>query len=248
MCAKKKNGKKNGNSTDLICLSPEQYPALADDAAETILANMGEEEITPADLSRIRVPSGDVQQWTVLGSDGQKRQEPHVEGVILHHQLRRGYWLNPIPSGEFPDCMSNDWKTGKGDPGGDCETCPHNEWGSAIKADGSAGRGKVCRQMKLLFMLRHGEVLPDVVVVSPASLKAVKHYQLKLGARLCDVVTRLELVPATSRDNTDYSQIRPLMVGKLDAQTVTRVRSCVETLQQVFEASTVTREDANGNG
>ena len=243
MCAKKKNGKNGG--TDLICLSPEQYPALADNAAETILANMGGEEVTPGDLTRIRVPAAGGSQWTIQGIDGQERQAPSLEGVVLHHALRRAYWSDPNPTGEFPNCVSGDWKTGAGDPGGDCEDCPHNQWGSATKSDGSEGRGKACTQMKLLFLLRVGETLPDVVVVSPASLKPVKHYQLKLGARLCDVVTRLELAPEKNKDGIAYSEIRPVMAGRLDEKTVARVRNCVETLGKVFEASAVTRDDAH---
>jgi hypothetical protein len=242
---KKKNNKNSG--TQLVTLPPERYPALAGDVSAAIAENLGGEDIGPSDLTRIKVPAGGGQNWTIPGIDGTDESLPALEGIIVHVERRRAFWPDPTPSGEFPACVSADWLRGEGEPGGECADCPYNQWGSAQKPDGGAGRGKACKQMRLVFLLREGQVLPEVVIVSPGSLQPVKNYLLKLAPlKICDVVTRLELVQTKNKDGIAYSQIKPVRVAQLDPASAAKARDCANELRAVFQATTVRSEEVNG--
>ena len=259
--AKKSN--KQNSGTELVTLSPEQYPALTGNVAAALAENLAGEDISPDDLTRIKIPTGGSLNWTVLGAAGEEHHE-YLDGVILHLELRRAYWPDPSPEkGRLPQCISYDWITGVGTPGGECASCRFNQWGTQIRPDGSRGKGKACKQMKLLFDLREGRILPDIVCVSPGSLKPIKHYQMQLApCTLPGVVTRLELARETSRSGVvrnpetgemeqvkggiEYAQLRPSMLASLDAETVKKTRSFANELRSVFQATQVYSEEVNG--
>lgn len=233
-------------ATDLVPVNLESYPIVSGNCAEVIRENMGGEQVSPSDLSRIKVPSGGGLTWEVPSADGVEPAKV-IDGVIIHICRRRAYWSNPNPTGDPPDCASDDCIEGKGDPGGPCEACPYNEFGSSRKGDGSEGRGKACKESKLLFTLRPGQSLPDVVVIPPGSLKAVKQYQLKLGKPYWSVVTRLALKKATNKDGIAYAQVEPTKVGVLNDDAASGMRAFAQTLQSVFAATTIERSDVDAD-
>lgn len=61
-------------------------------------------------------------------------------------------------------CRSDDMKTGIGEPGGSCATCPLNQFGSA---KGGKGKGKACTEFYNFpsLVIRDGEVSPNDLVV-----------------------------------------------------------------------------------
>lgn len=224
-------------STDLAIINTasEQYPILASGGgkmAEVLAENFGGEAISPEDLLKIKVPTGGGRQWAV-GTEATAT----LDGVILHIARRRGWWENPNPTGDPPSCSSNDCLTGIGKPGGACDKCPFNEFGTSRKQDGTEGRGKACREMKLLFLMRPGMVLPDVVCVPPGSLKSIKAYQVDLSKRgifFWSVVTRLELEPDRNKDGTAYSKIKPSALGHLPPESAQQLMEFAKSLQATF--------------
>ena len=86
---------------------------------------------------------------------------PTLTGVILFNHASCAYW----PEGdEYSDdvpplCSSVDGKQGYGEPGGVCEACALSQFGSA-----SNGRGKACKNMRVLYLLRSGEVGIDMLI------------------------------------------------------------------------------------
>ena len=56
------------------------------------------------------------------------------------------------------DCQglefSFDGVTGIGNPGGNCQNCPYNKFGSG------EGQSKLCKNKRMLYMLREGELFP----------------------------------------------------------------------------------------
>lgn len=78
--------------------------------------------------------------------------------MILYNHDTCAYW----PEGsEYDDnvtplCSSVDGKTGYGAPGGVCATCALNQYGSVEK-----GKGKACKNMRNLYILRSGEHMPS---------------------------------------------------------------------------------------
>lgn len=205
-------------------------------ASQLIASNVRGEDIGVADLNRIKVPAGGGTLWTVPTIEGDK-SEKDLTGIIMHIAARRAYWRSLNPSGDPPDCSSADCITGVGDPGGDCASCPLNAWGSAVKGDGSKGRGKRCKESRLIFLLRPGRNLPEIVVAPPGSLKAFKKYRLDLQVPFFACLTRLSLKKAINKDGIGYAEIVSEFVGPLDAQQTDYVRRYAETLTGVFTAA-----------
>lgn len=234
-------------STELV-VSKETFPILAAgyNVAEVIRQNMGGEQITAQDLNRIRVPTGGATTWSVPSVDGGDEAMKALQGVIMHIARRRAYWKGIEVTGLPPDCASSDCTTGIGDPGGDCELCPNNQFGSAISPDGSPGAGKACKETKLIFLLREGQMLPDVVIAPPGSLKAMRQYQFRLPAPFPAVVTKLELAKATSRNNHAYAQVVPTMVGRVPEELARATIAYAQQLHDVFSA-TVSSGDFDEN-
>lgn len=216
-------------SNELICLQPAQYPALDpnNDRVKIIVANLAGEQLSVADFNRIKVPCSGATKWTIEAAAGSEMADV-LEGVILHNTRRRAYWENPNPSQTPPDCSSADMTTGIGSPGGSCAACPFNQFGSAPN-----GRGKACKEVRLFFLLRKGQVLPDVVSVSPGSLKNVRKYLTSLPIPFWGVVTQLTLEKATNADGVIYARIVAKMVGVLDDASRQNI---VETIRR-FEAT-----------
>jgi len=58
-----------------------------------------------------------------------------------------------------------------------CSTCPFNKWGSAVDDKGNPGKGKACREKRLILFLRDGDALPVVVAAPPKSIRAVDNFR-----------------------------------------------------------------------
>lgn len=230
-------------TTELVPVNAETYPVIAAGSAiaETIRHNLGGESVGPSDLSRIRVPSGGGLVWEVPTIDGTEPAK-NLDGIVVHIGRRRAYWSNPTPTGDPPECSSQDCVTGTGNPGGRCEACPLNAFGTARGQNGQ-GRGKACKESKLLFLLREKQLLPDIVVVPSGSLKAVKAWQLKLGVPYWSVVTRLAIEKATNKDGIGYARITIERKAVLDPETAKQIQAYASTLGSVFAAATVDRGD-----
>ena len=115
---------------------------------------------------RIKIPAGGVLQFELPTGDPQQPDySPTLTGVILFNHAICAYW----PEGdEYSDdvpplCSSVDGKQGYGEPGGVCEACALSQFGSA-----SNGRGKACKNMRVLYLLRSGVDTADEAAVSEA--------------------------------------------------------------------------------
>lgn len=60
-----------------------------------------------------------------------------------------------------------------------CSECPMNRWGTAT----NGGKGKACREKRLLLVLRDGEDIPVVVVAPPTSILPVAQFETRAAAR-----------------------------------------------------------------
>jgi len=236
-------------STELVTLKKEQWPVLADSkaSAASIVQNMAGEEISANLLNRIKVPAGGGTTWMVTDEAGEEQPIKDLQGVILHTIRRRGYWTNPDPLKVPPDCASTDMITGIGAPGGTCANCLHNQFGTSTKSDGTAGKGKACSERKLVFLLREGQFLPDVVSIPSASLKAMQMYQLRglVPYAIWQVVTAFKLSKEVSSDGIDYAEVKPYRAGVLDVATAAALRDYAQAMQAVF--SSAAKDFRNGD-
>lgn len=198
---------------DNFAISPTEIAEMAQSIKEEIGA-MG-----PLDLPRTNVPAGGVLAWSIKATADDPRPAvvEALEGVIICHHAAYAYYSNPTPApGTRPDCSSRDGFKGTTIDGEvlACETCPYNRWGSGIKADGSASRGKACKNAWMLYLLREGAILPTMVKISPTGVKPLKSYFQGLlvpsnlsepRRRPHEVITRITLRLATSGDGTKYA-------------------------------------------
>lgn len=233
--------------TELAVVDPKTYAILdpTQDVKGLVEANLGGESITPFDLTRIKVPAGGGTAWDVPTLSGSEMQKS-IEGVLIHVARRRAYWASNDPSGEPPDCSSADGEYGVGKPGGSCDLCPLNEFGSAKNGE---GRGKACKESRLLFMMRPTDRMPIVVAAPPGSLKAIKQYALQLsnhGLPMFGVVTKLELSKVNNKDGIAFSQIKPSVSATLPKESIDAMRSYAASLKDLFAATSVDRDDVEG--
>lgn len=210
-------------------------PSAAGDAVEALRENLGGERLSEFDLDQVKVPSGGGTVWEIPGIAGSDAAKD-ITGVIVHMGRRRAYWSNPEPSGEQPDCSSLDGVTGRGDPGGACESCPMNEWGSSTK-DGS--RGKACTERLLLFIVRKDDPLPLVLSCPPSSLGAMKKYRTRLRVPYWKAITSLTLVRKQNDGGQPYSEIVPTLAGVLDDDAAAKVKQYADQMAAVFSRAKV---------
>ena len=181
------------------------------------------------DFSLPALPSGArCREWTVcqpgavripaarLAFAGKIDDRPDIEeivGVIVYHHPVNAYWGSAYTGqNNPPKCSSMNGKEGKGEPGMFCPTCEFNQFGS----DAATG-GKLCKNMRRIYILRNGELFPLLLTLPPTSLgnfaKYLSRRILQKGLRTHHVVTRIGLKKATSNSGIAYSQATFKMQG-----------------------------------
>jgi hypothetical protein len=200
----------NPNDETTIALLKE--PHAMQKILKLIDENLGGQALSPLNLSKIKVPSGDDNQFKVETASGVERASALI-GVVTAFRAARAYWKRPYGTGRSgpPDCASKDGFIGEGDPGGSCPDCPLSAFGTARAADGSAGPGQACKELRQLLVLLPGQMLPHLLAVPPTSLPNFTKYSLNLisaGLSYWTVTTRFTLEPATNAGGIQYARIR----------------------------------------
>jgi hypothetical protein len=188
-----------------------------------VSGNMGAamaEEMEGLQLSfpRVKIPSGGGLAFEVPGDDPENPDtEKEIIGVIVDHHPVNAYWADKYAGGNNPpDCSSMDGKVGMDQDGNrkPCNSCPMNEWGTA-----EDGRGKACKNMHRVYILREGEMLPLLLTLPPTSLKNLSDYialrVVSKGMRSYGVVTKVSLKKAQNANGINYSQAVFALAGKL---------------------------------
>lgn len=196
-----------------------------------IAETLGPAGLNEFDLPRIKIPPQGMTQWVTQTLEGEQAV-PHLDCVVVLAKDARVYWRGSMEEGggSPPDCRSDDAIVGRGDPGGDCRTCPLAQFGSA---DDGEGAGQACKAIKLLFILRGEQILPEVVVLPPTSGKPAKQWLISLlsaGARHTDVVTRIGLEKAQNKAGIKYSRATFKTLGKLTPEQAGRARAMQQAL------------------
>ena len=122
---------------------------------------------------RVKIPTGGALYFE-MPTDDPENPEPakSLTGVILFHHANNSYWAGgPDDEDKTPLCSSVDGKLGIGDPGGLCASCSLNQFGS-----GKDGKGKGCKNMRDLYILQSGQLLPLVLSLSPTSLRPFSEF------------------------------------------------------------------------
>ena len=227
-------------STELAVIETGDYPVIFggdEDLAEILRENFGGDgaALTPGDLDRISIPGAGGTTWEVPSIEGSEATKD-LQGIILAWSPNRKYWEKDLndPSNEGgapPDCFSDDavvglgmfGKDSKDNPTGLCANCPMSQWGSK---DGSERGPQACREGRLLYLLRPGNILPVVVSLPSTSIKPFKNYLLGLTNKqraYWSVVTSLTL--ETKKDSgLAWSVVTPRAAALVDAENLDAVR------------------------
>jgi hypothetical protein len=220
-------------------LAPEQVA----DMREIVQANLGDSQIRPFDLERIKVPGSGGKFWEVTDTDGAVVPKPEFEAIILHHSSCRQYYASEEISGQPPDCYSDDMRTGIGTPGGACETCPLNQWDT-----GKKGVGKACQEKRKMFLLMPGRIMPALLMAPTGSLKPIKDYFLRTlttrGVPFFGAVTAFGLSQETSQAGTAYSAIHPRLSRLLAPEEKAQVKSLIDSFAPLFKTVSVAQKPA----
>jgi hypothetical protein len=212
--------------------------------AQADFAAMVSEETEGLDLTfdRIKIPSAGSTVFEVPGEEDDSDTVKEFSAVILHHHTLNCYYKTKYTGGNNPpDCGSFDGIIGIGTPGGECKSCPLNQFGSADE-----GKGKACKNRRRIYVLREGELFPLLLSLPTGSLKEFTKYIKKLlskGKRANMVVTRFSLKKATSSGGVVYSQAQFAVDRALTPEEQALINAMTE---QVKAYSTRVAFDAEG--
>lgn len=202
------------------------------------LANMDELNEAMADdcqglefsFDRIRLPAGGGTAFEIPSEEGDDYEmAKDIMGVIVYNHPVFAYYRDKYTGGNNPpDCGSFDGVTGIGTPGGSCADCPYNRFGSGD------GQSKLCKNKRMLYVLREGELFPITLSLPTGSLKAFTNYvksQLSKGRKLNRVVTKISLKKATNASGIAFSQAVFSFIRMLDADEIEAVANETETVK-----------------
>ena len=184
-----------------------------------------------ATFERIKIPAGGM---TVFEMPSDEPDSPatvkEFSAVILYHHPLYAYYKEKYTGGSNPpDCGSFDGILGQGDPGGDCEKCPYNQFGS------SENGGKACKNRRRMYLLREGEMMPMILSLPTGSLKDFSRFlmrQLSRGNKSNQIVTRFTLKKATNQNGIAYSQAQFAVDRKLTDTEYALVSTMTEQVKQ----------------
>ena len=155
-------------------------------------------------FQRAKIPGGGVLQFELPGEDPENPDYVQtLEGVILFNHSANSYWPagSEYDDNTSPQCQSVDGKVGYGDPGGICEACDYNKFGSDPN-----GGGKACKNMRVLYLLRSGEMMPIQLSLPPTSIRPyttfVNSAFLLRGRRVCSGLVQIGLRKGSSNGFT----------------------------------------------
>jgi len=232
----------NKNETALATAQNQGFLALAN----TDFSNTIAEELDGLDLTfdRIKIPAAGNITFEVPGEDGEGEPVKEFSAVILHHHPLFWYYKTKYTGGNNPpDCSSIDGKTGHGEPGGACADCPLNQYETAEE-----GKGKACKNRRLLYVLREGEVFPMMLSLPVGSIKEFTNYlkrTISKGYKSNAVVTRFSLKKATSSGGVLYSQAQFAIDRVLSAEERALIQTLSDQVKAYSKTAPVTDNAAN---
>lgn len=181
-------------------------------------------------FDRVKLPAGGGTAFEIPSAESDESEmSKDITGVIVYNHPAYAYYHDKYTGGNNPpDCGSFDGVTGIGTPGGSCQYCPYNKFGSG------EGQSKMCKNKRMLYILRSGELFPITLSLPTGSLKSFTNYvksQLSRGRKLNQVVTKITLKKATNASGIAFSQAVFAFERMLDVQERTAVAVVTESVK-----------------
>ena len=133
-----------------------------------------------------------------------------------------------------------DGKTGIGEPGGACATCPMNAYGSA--RDG--GRGKACKNMRDIYLLRSGEYMPLLISLPPTSIKPFKEFLNRafVYRRRATYGSLIQIgLKKENNGSNDYSVATFRLVRDFQGEELAQIRAYANGFKEQIKAINIQR-------
>jgi hypothetical protein len=246
--------KKKKEETALVPVT-ERFDALRvnpDELKEVVDANFGTRTASVFDLERIKVGTGGATAYTVTDELDGEDVVKEFEAMIAFWKDARSYWAQPLDEsggGAPPDCSSEDMVTGYGtfEDGSTCrkcESCPYNQW----ESDPKGGRGKACKEMIIMFLLRTGReerIFPSMLVAPPSSISNISGYMMGLTSRglpYYGVTHRFTLEGDTNAAGIRYCKVKLLPGRDLTSEERKSLRAYGALMRPTFEKVKITKD------
>ncbi len=233
------------NETAVAVKDQFLLPALNNDLGAAMAEEMDGLTIS---FDRVKIPSGGGLAFEVPGEDPESPDtQKELVGVIVDHHPANAYWADKY-SGQnnAPDCSSMDGKVGTRLDGTrcPCNSCPENEWGS--DAD---GRGKSCKNMHRVYILREGDMFPLLLTLPPTSIKNFSDYVAKRvitkNLRTYGVVTKVTLKKVQNAGGIAYSQAMFAIEKALPTEQTKLVADYAQGMKVLTRQLTIAGDDYN---
>ena len=203
---------------------------------------------------RIKVPAGGTLAFEVQGEEEDDvNYEKEVSGVIVFTHRVNAYWPFSYGTGDdenkAPICSSTDGKTGvRADTGEviSCETCPYNEYGSGTNKDGSASRGKACKNMRRVYLLMDGDPNIYLLIIPPTSIRDVNKQLKKIiasGVPYTGQIVSFTLAKERNRDGIEFSKVLVAKKQPLPAATASMAKELRGEVKKQYQAIAITYGD-----
>ena len=181
-------------------------------------------------FDRVKLPAGGGTAFELPSAESDDSEMvKDITGVIVYNHPAFAYYHNKYSGGNNPpDCGSFDGVNGIGNPGGNCADCPYNKFGSGD------GQSKLCKNKRMLYILREGELFPITLSLPTGSLKSFTNYvksQLSRGRKLNQAVTKITLKKATNASGIVFTQAVFAFVRMLTVEERTAVAGGTETVK-----------------
>lgn len=228
---------------------------------EAMLANLGDNpEFSIANMIRVRVPSGGATTWTYETPAGEKSAKV-FSGILVAHARRGLLWPSEDPGNSVPFLVTTNMVHAYqfGEEHGDLDLkkiekfatedmegrkcylwqkLPYNQFGTA---KGGKGRGKRCREMRILAMLPVESHMPYLVGVPPSSLKGLKQFFDYATVPHWRMIVGLGLESQKNEGGQPYSRVtyrlekelsgeEGLMIKKLYTENLKPMLECVDAM------------------
>lgn len=188
-------------------------------------------------FKQVKIPAGGALQFEVPSDDPDNPDyTKYLEGVILYNHYSYAYWPEDedgeTDENTAPLCQSVDGKVGYGSPGGLCASCGFNRFGSR-------GKGKACKNSRVLYLLRSGEPMPIQISLPPTSLRPFNdfaNYAFMLQQRgLCASVIQIGL-RKDSNGKDEYSVATFKVLYDFEGEELARVREFSDQFREKVKA------------
>ena len=219
------------NENTLMVLNSFTVPAAASNPMEAPIDDFNDFEGIMMNFPRIKIPGGGSTQFEIPSDNPEKPDyTPAIEGIILFNHNTNAYWEegSEYDMNTSPACSSPDGKTGYGTPGGACEGCPFNQYGT----DTNGGKGKACKNMRSLYILQNNAAMPINLLLPPTSLGAFSEFArnafLMRKRQPWGSLVRIELRKATNGSN-NYAVATFKLVGDFTGEKLAEVKEYAMT-------------------